>query len=156
MSSSITVCKRDSGGREVWSYHARILRQDHSGLLVEAFFDRERVELGLLALERGDRFLESYYFDRWYNVFAIYAGKDGPLKGWYCNIARPAELHAGRLCADDLALDLLVLPDGRMKLVDEDEFHALGLNPAELLQARRALDELRGMLAAGRPPFSPA
>jgi len=156
MSSIITVCKRDSSGREVWSYPARIMRQDRAGLQLEAFFDRERVELGLLVLERGDRFLESYYFDRWYNVFAIFNGKDGPLKGWYCNIARPAELRADRLCADDLALDLLALPDGRMQLLDEDEFHALGLEPAELRQARLALDELRGMLAAGQPPFAAA
>jgi predicted RNA-binding protein associated with RNAse of E/G family len=138
----------------MWSYPGSILEQDESGVLVQAYFDRELVNLGLLELRRGDRFLERYYFDRWYNIFAVYSGKSGPPKGWYCNIARPAVLEAARLRADDLALDYIVLPDGRMQLLDEDEFRALMLEEGERLAARRALDSLRNMMYTRQAPFS--
>jgi predicted RNA-binding protein associated with RNAse of E/G family len=154
MSAAITVCKCDVEGREVWSYPGRILKQEGSGVLVEAFFDRDLVEVGMLKLARGDRFLEQYYFDRWYNIFSIYEGRSGPIKGWYCNIARPARLEQGRLCAEDLALDYVVLPDGSMQLLDEDEFHTLTLSSRDRRAARRALDDLRDSIAARRHPFA--
>ena len=46
-------------------------------------------------LRRGDRFIETYYTDRWYNIFEIHAREDDRLKGWYCNIAKPAVMEAG-------------------------------------------------------------
>lgn len=154
MNRSITICKCDAQGQEVWSYPGSILEQDESGVLVQAYFDRELLNLGLLELRRGDRFLERYYFDRWYSIFSISAGGSGPLKGWYCNIARPAVLEATRLRADDLALDYIVLPDGRMQLLDEDEFQALILEDGERLAARRALDSLRNLISTRQTPFS--
>jgi hypothetical protein len=154
MNRAITVAKCDAHGNEVWAYPGSILDQDDSGVLVRASFDRERVDLGLLELQRGDLFLEHYYFDRWYNIFSVYSGDNGPLKGWYCNIARPATLEAGRLRADDLALDYVVLPDGRMQLLDQDEFEALTLEEGERQAARRALDSLRNLIYTRQTPFS--
>ena len=111
--------------------------------------------MGLFTLERGDRFSETYYFDRWYNVFTIYAGGTGRLKGWYCNIARPAQLDGADLFADDLALDLLRHPDGRMQLLDSDEFAALALTERERQRCRQALDRLRWQMYAHEAPFNP-
>ena len=119
------------------AYPAVILEQDEQSVLVEAVFDREQVELGLLTLTRGDRFLETYYFERGYNVFTIFARGTGALKGWYCNLARPALLAEGHLRADDRALDLLRLPDGRMQVVDADEYAALDLSQEERLRCLR-------------------
>jgi predicted RNA-binding protein associated with RNAse of E/G family len=153
MNPQIRVCKCDVNGRLVWAYPGTILEQDRDGLLLEASFDRERVDLGLLVLVRGDRFLERYYFDRWYNIFTIYDGQNAELKGWYCNVARPAVLAGGELRADDLALDLLVLPDGRMQLLDEDEFRSLGITIDDRRAARRGLDELRRLIDGRQSPF---
>ena len=72
MNTQIEVRKCDAYGRVVWSYPGMILEQNGDGLLLEAFFDRERVELGLFHLMRGDRFLERYYFDHWFNIFTVY------------------------------------------------------------------------------------
>ncbi|OQY20658.1 MAG: hypothetical protein B6I35_10355 [Anaerolineaceae bacterium 4572_32.2] len=47
------------------------------------------MDLGYVALEPSDRWTECFYTDRWYNVFEIHAADDS-LKGWYCNITRPA------------------------------------------------------------------
>ena len=43
----------------------------------------------------------------------------------------------------DLALDLLVFPDGSQLVLDEDEFAALNLSPSEQAAARQALAELQ-------------
>jgi predicted RNA-binding protein associated with RNAse of E/G family len=57
----------------------------------------------------------------------------------------------------DLALDLVVLPDGKWTVLDEDEFAALKMAPGERFQAMRALeqlkeqaDQLEGEFAAAR------
>jgi len=75
------------------------------------------------------------------------------LTGWYCNIVRPAQITGERVAADDLALDLFVSPGGQMTVLDEDEFAALPLDEATRAEACRALDDLRRMVEARRPPF---
>jgi predicted RNA-binding protein associated with RNAse of E/G family len=47
----------------------------------------------------------------------------------------------------DLALDLVVLPDGRWVVVDQDEFAGLRLTPEERKQAAQALERLQGEAA---------
>ena len=91
--------------------------------------------------------------DRWYNIFEIRAS-DGALKGWYCNITRPAHIGPDEVKAEDLALDLWVAPGGDMQVLDEDEFAALSLSPVERETARKALAELQARVARRVPPFS--
>ncbi len=71
---------------------------------------------------------------------------DGELKGWYCDITRPAVLADGVLTVEDLDLDLWVSADGSSVLrLDEDEFAASGLagrDPGAADAAAAALDEL--------------
>lgn len=110
------------------------------------------MDLGYVLLEPGDRWTEYFYTDRWYNVFEIHAADDS-LKGWYCNITRPARITAREVVAEDLALDLWVAPDGETRLLDEDEFAALSLSPAEREAAQNALTKLQTMAAQKTPPF---
>jgi hypothetical protein len=91
----------------------------------------------------NDRFVESYYSDRWYNVFEIHAREDDALKGWYCNVAFPAVIEEHQVSYRDLALDLIVHPDGRQVVVDEDEFVALPLNAEVRAKAREGLAALQ-------------
>ncbi len=155
MKHKVTIHKRGPDGVEVWAYPGVIHKLEESSVQIEAEFDKDSVDLGLFSLTRGDRFLETYYFERWYNVFTINARETGRLKGWYCNIARPALLDGGDLYADDLALDLLRLPDGRMQLLDVDEFSALHLSEVERQECRLALDRLRWQMYAQEGPFQP-
>jgi predicted RNA-binding protein associated with RNAse of E/G family len=152
----ITVHKLDASGREVWAYEGRVLSQDGPELVLEARFDRDDLDLAGLRLRRGDRFVETFYTDRGYNVFAVYASEAGRLKGWYCNITRPAciDTEGGDIRAEDLALDVIVLPDGRSVVLDEDEFAALPLSDAERHQARRALADLRAAILRRQGPFA--
>ncbi len=119
------VSKRDVNGREVWGYPARLLVRGAHCVRLEAFFDRPDTWLHGMLLGRGDRFVETFYSDRWYNIFEIHARQDDALRGQYCNVGYPAVLGAEVISYRDLALDLLVFPDGRQVVLDEDEFAAL-------------------------------
>lgn len=145
-SSWITVVKLDVSGKVTWSYPGHILSYQGSRIILEATFDREDMLFHGMPLCRGDRFIETYYTDRWYNVYEIHSRVDDALRGWYCNVSSPARLEADRLIYTDLALDLLVFPDGRQIVLDEDEFAMLKLTPREREQALAALSELRGSL----------
>ncbi len=142
-STPVTVIKLDFHHQETWRYSATIISQDAHRVELEAFFNRPDTLFHEIWLNQGDRFVETYFTDRWYNIFAIYDRQDGRLKGWYCNISYPAEVSGGVVSFVDLALDLLVYPDGRQLVLDEDEFDALNLPAETQQQARDALAELR-------------
>jgi uncharacterized protein len=144
----ISIVKLDAKGQEQWRYPGRQLRRIENAILVEAFFNREDTPLFGMHLCKGDRFLEVYYSDRWFNIFEIYDAQDKRLKGWYCNVTEPAEFHEKEIAYHDLALDLLVFPDGRQQVLDEEEFDALGLCPPKIQMARGALRELQGLFAS--------
>ncbi len=109
-------------------------------------------DLGFVRFEPGDEFTEHYWRDRWYSVKEV-RDPSGALKGWYCDVARPARVGDGLLVSEDLDLDLWV-PAGRGTVLhlDEDEFSSSGLterDPAAAAQARRAVDELVDLAADG-------
>jgi len=156
VSRTITVVKRNPAGQETWHYTGALLRRRDPAVLLEAFYDRGDYTESGVEIRRGDRFLETYYTDRWYNVYEIHGREDGRLRGWYCNVARPAVWEAGdRLSFVDLALDLWVDPQGRQTVLDEDEFAALGLDAGTRRQARAALHKLQRLFAAAEPPTLP-
>jgi protein associated with RNAse G/E len=152
--STITVHKLDAEGREVWQYEGTVKERQASSVILEARFDREDVEFHGLHLRMGDRFIETFYSDRWYNIFAVFDVDDDHLKGWYCNITRPARIKDNHVYADDLALDLIVTPDWEILVLDEDEFAALHLTPKDRKHALNALEELKSLAATNSGPFA--
>jgi len=148
VNESIIVIKRNLAGEETWRYPGRLLIQEESRLVVEACFNRPDLPFMDIVLKAGDRFVETYFTDRWYNIYEIHDRDDDQLKGWYCNISRPAVLEADdRLSYVDLALDLWIAADGTQTVLDEDEFAALALDEADRVEARRALGELQAHFA---------
>ncbi len=139
----ITVIKQNPKGEETWRYTGQIIARGENHLELEAFFDRDDMDYHGMRLCKGDRFVETYYFDRWYNIFEIHDHADDRLKGWYCNVSSPAVETEGCVSYRDLALDLLIFPDGRQIVLDEDEFEALLLPPGERDMALAALTELQ-------------
>lgn len=153
MKTNITVHKLNEKGREVWRYAGEVLERTEYHVTLQAFFDHDDLDLHRLKIRRGDRFIETFYSDRWYNIFSIYDVEDNHHKGWYCNITRPARLEAEDVYADDLALDLIVAPDGESLVLDEDEFAALEISTEDRIQARRALVHLQQMAITRNDPF---
>lgn len=150
--TDITVLKRGLSGEVTWQYEGRVLKREANSVLLEAFFDREDMPFMDVTLKRGDRFVERFYSDRWYNVFEIFDRDDGNFKGWYCNIGFPAEFDEDSVSYIDLALDLWVAADGTQTVLDEDEFLALPIDGAMRSQALAALDALKAKFANEKPP----
>jgi len=148
----VTTRKLDHTGRQVTAYPGQVLRRDDCAIVLGTAWNRASLDLGFVLLEPGDCLTEYFYADRWYNIFEIRAS-DGRLKGWYCNITRPARIGAREVVAEDLALDLWIAPDGEWCVLDEDEFAALPLTPTERETAREALAELQAMVARKVAPF---
>jgi predicted RNA-binding protein associated with RNAse of E/G family len=151
--ATVTVHKLDVEGAEVFRYSGQIIRRTETSLVLEAIFDMEEREFHGLIFRRGDRFVETHYSDRWYNVLAVHDVETGNLKGWYCNISRPAIINGATVSAVDLALDLVVLPNGSQFVLDEDEFAALSLGSEDAAMARAALKELQQHAEALDGPF---
>jgi predicted RNA-binding protein associated with RNAse of E/G family len=145
----IMVIKQNYTGREVWRYTGHLIKQRSDRILIEARFDRPDKAIQGLILEKGDRFVETYFSKRWYNIYKIYSHADGALKGWYCDICYPAVYQDGIIRYRDLALDLLVTPDGHQVVLDADEFQELDLPPKTRKIALEALTELKGIFARG-------
>ncbi|MEU9759474.1 DUF402 domain-containing protein [Streptomyces sp. NPDC047985] len=142
-------------GRTKIRYPADLVRDDGTRITVRAPWAAPAVrDFGFVRFEPGDVFTEHYWRDRWYAVKEVRTGTGG-LKGWYCDITRPAVLRDGELVVEDLDLDLWVSADGSSVLrLDEDEFEASGLagrDPAAAGAARRALDELERLARTDGP-----
>ena len=146
----ITILKLNPARQETFRYTGQVLRQTAEAVLLEAFFNRPDLPFHGLVMGQGDRFVEIYFSQRWYNIFEMHDRQDDHLKGWYCNITLPAEISSLQVSYVDLALDLLVFPDGRQLVLDEDEFAALELDHATRSQALAALRELQGLAAGGK------
>ncbi|MCX4809966.1 DUF402 domain-containing protein [Streptomyces sp. NBC_01239] len=140
-------------GRTKIRYAAELLSDDGTRLAVRAPWAGDGVrDFGFVRFERGDVFTEYYWRDRWYSVKEV-RDSAGRLKGWYCDIARPATLSGAELVVEDLDLDLWVSADGSdVRRLDEDEFEESGLtvsDPAAAAAAVAALDELERLARAG-------
>ena len=151
MREKIVVDKLSPHGELKWRYEGDVIERGDDWLTLEAFFDRDDAPFMDTSIKRGDRFVETYYSKRWYNIFEIYDRDDGALKGWYCNITRPAQILDGRLEYVDLFLDLWVSANGAQTVLDEDEFLAADLDETTRRSARDALLELQTYFKSKRP-----
>lgn len=148
----ITVIKQNPLGKTKIQYTGQVIAHVPHGIVIQAYWKHVSKDVGYTRFETGDRFIEYYYTNRWYNIFDI-AGADGTRKGWYCNIAEPAFLFDDRIEQIDLLLDLWVKPTGEMLVLDEDEFAAdTTLSERQRKGAQKALSELLQMIAVQRVP----
>jgi len=143
MRDAIKVLKKNLKDEITWQYGGQVLRRELNVVVLEALFNRPDMPFMDVVFKENDRFVETFYTDRWYNIFEIYDRDDGRRKGWYCNVCRPAVLTDGAVSYVDLALDLWVSADGKQTVLDEDEFADLPLNDSERDKAWNALAELQ-------------
>ncbi|MCH8066673.1 MAG: DUF402 domain-containing protein [Chloroflexi bacterium] len=155
--SKITVVKYDHAGVEIFRYPGKVLSRAETRLDIEAIFQAEDNVFHGISFNQGDRFLETYYSDRWYNIMRRELPNGGGLYGWYCNVTTPAEYDGQNIRYVDLDLDVIV--DARLvaTVVDEDEFlqhsESMAYPPDVIEQSRAAVDELLQLVRSGQPPF---
>jgi len=144
MNNKISVVKNDSIGEYVFQYEGEILRTTEKGLLLRAIFGMPKVVVTQdVDFVKGDIFYEYYLFGKWFNIYEVHEGKAERLKAWYCNLSRPMLYHEGMIKFDDLALDLLVYPDGQYKVLDREEFRKLAISGHERRMVLEGLEELK-------------
>ncbi|GGR78329.1 hypothetical protein GCM10010269_16920 [Streptomyces humidus] len=136
-------------GRTKIRYTAELLSDDGARIAVRAPWAGTGVrDFGFVRFEAGDVFTEHYWRERWYAIKEV-RDATGALKGWYCDVTRPATLSGARLVVEDLDLDLWRSADGTdVRRLDEDEFEESGLarrDPAAAAAAMAALDELEAL-----------
>ena len=148
----ITVLKKNLAGEVTWKYDGVVFRREDNFIVLEALFNRPDTPFMDIVLKENDRFVETFYNDRWYNIFEIYDRDDGNLKGWYCNVGMPAVFEDGVVSYVDLALDLWVSADGKQSILDEDEFAKLDLMDDIRAGALNGLMELRLLFENKNPP----
>ena len=148
----IKVQKKNPAGEVTYQYEGVLMERDENSITLEALFDRADMPFQGVVFKTGDRFVEYYYSDRWYNIFAIHDRDDGQVKGWYCNVGMPAIIEDGVVSYVDLALDLWISIDGKQTVLDEDEFEALDLNGELNAGALNGLEELKEVFKNKRAP----
>jgi predicted RNA-binding protein associated with RNAse of E/G family len=153
---TITVHLLKPGKGTTVTYQGQLLADEPGHLLIHARWERAALDLGYVTFAPGDHFYEHYYTERWYNIFEI-RDVSGILKGWYCNVTRPAHVAGDVITSEDLELDLFAPADRQSILrLDLEEFAARDLarsDPPTQAAALAALDELERMARAGEPPF---
>ncbi len=143
MKQAVKVHKKNPAGEVTYKYEGVLLSHDRHVIVIEALFDRADMPFMDVVFKNGDRFVEYYYTDRWYNIFAIHDRDDDRIKGWYCNIGMPAVFKDGIVSYVDLALDLWVAVDGKQTVLDEDEFEELKLEKELKAAALKGLEDLK-------------
>jgi hypothetical protein len=140
-------------GRTKIRYTGELVSDDGTRVAVRAPWAGSGVrDFGFVRFESGDVFTEYYWRDRWYAVKEVRSAT-GVLKGWYCDITRPAVRSGPELVVEDLDLDLWRSADGTdVRRLDEDEFAESGLaetDPEAARAALAALDELESLARGG-------
>lgn len=147
------ILKKNLADEVTWQYDSKILSRDETSITVEAFFNRDDMPFQEIVLKRNDRFVETFFTDKWYNIFEIYDRDDGTFKGWYCNITKPAVIEADSVSYVDLALDLWVSADGKRNVLDEDELEELKLDDVMEKRVFDSLHELEQYFESKNPPL---
>lgn len=124
----LKIVKHHFGSEKIYTWSAQLLRETPTSRCVNAWFNGNPGYAGKVLFEPGDRLVETYFLDRWYNCFQIFDGQSDVKKGYYLNLSRPAAFYEDRIEWEDLALDLVVYPDGQKELLDLDEFALLNID----------------------------
>ncbi len=144
-------------GREAVRYDATVMESSMPSPWIETrgIWTFDTVDVSGLLFERGGELREFFSPRHPFNVFAIY-GVDGTFRGWYGNVTWPARAYRDGdmlvLAWPDLILDLVLLADGTLTLLDDDELEESNLrktSPWLVEQVNGARDELLRLLQAG-------
>ena len=148
-----------TGDRPRFSYPVRVLRWRPCHVIVSGVFGPE-IEGRSPIFRPGDVTAEFFWRDRWWNVIAGYDAASGGLRGYYCNVAKTPNWQITpepTIAYTDLDLDLVIFPEGRIELHDEDEFAAYSARyhyPSHIVdRARRTVDDLREHVERRAHPF---
>lgn len=152
----VTVNARKYDGRLHRSWHGGLVSANGSLVTLLAKFSATHLHSDLGTIHAGTLSTEYFWLDRWYNVFR-FREPDGSPKAIYANIATPAVFDGSTLDYIDLDIDVIQWPDGRVDVLDREEFEqnsaAFGY-PSDVMESTMAaLEEVLQLMAQGQFPF---
>lgn len=159
---AVTIVKRDLDGNESARYPGTVASESTSGpwRTLIATWTMHDVEQGGLTIATGDTLHERFSREYPFNAFGVVSPTED-FKGWYANVTLPTFLEESPdglvLIWQDLVLDIVVLPDGRIAHLDDDEL-AGSLISRDCLALKSAIitvrDHLVSLAAASLSPFT--
>lgn len=154
--STYSVVKHAPDGRELARYPGTPIPSRSGWVAVRSEWNHGEYDPGYLHFRNGDYLDEYFALSRPYNAFALFR-ESGEFQGWYCNVTQPTHVSGGEIHWHDLYVDVIVYPDGRTLVLDEDELAESELEASDptlhatILDAR---DELLQLARDHSYPFS--
>lgn len=159
---TVTVVKTHwNNHRPAWEYTGTVIPFDHDDwVAVEAHWGLPDTDVEGVRFITGGMIIEYFSPTKRFNIFQVFA-PSGEFTGVYANITAPTEFSSDDngqpvLTWEDHWLDVVRLPDGAIKVLDEEEYQQSGVPESEpdLDRAiRAALAELLDQLSAGEWDF---
>lgn len=150
---TVNARKYDRSIRRSWSIG--LVSESDELIVGVGRFESDVVHNDLGPIAAGTVSFEHFWTDRWYNIFRFHT-PDGRLHSYYCNIAMPARLSGDVLDFVDLDIDVVVWPDGRVDVLDRDDFERNQVkyqySPETIARAETGLDEVLGLIREGDLP----
>ncbi len=116
--SPVLEVKRTLDGKDQ-TFHCTLVHQEPGWVAVRYVLPKPAT-VGCLTLPAGTETVAHYWPDRPYTAYH-WRTQDGQTLGIYLNAADEVEIARGVIRWRDLALDLLVTPDGRVDVLDDEE-----------------------------------
>ena len=150
---TINARKYDGSLRRQWTAGVVSQTEELTVAVGRFEFDVEHSDLGLI--KQGTVSFEHFWRDRWYNIFRFHE-PDGALRNYYCNVAMPFTLEGETLEFVDLDIDVVAWPDGRVEVLDRDDFEVnsvkFGYPEDVIAAAEQSLAELLTLVELGQLP----
>jgi uncharacterized protein len=139
--STIEIVKVSPVGKPPVRYTGELLDSPAGWIAARASWVHGEMDLGYMAFMPGDYLDEFFALERPYNAMALYRSTH-ELVAWYCNVTYPTRVENDVIFWHDLFVDVIVYPDGRTLVLDEDELEQAGLLESD--------PELHAMILSGR------
>ncbi len=163
--TEVIIVKRDLDGVEAARYPGTVTvfpgdTIDGPWRTLVATWTMHDVAQGDLTFVTGDTLYERFSWEHPFNAFGV-ESSSGMFRGWYANVTWPTFLEETPdglvLTWQDLVLDLIVLPGGRLIYLDEDELEdsPITQDDPDLAQTIVSIrDHLAGLARRNIPPFT--
>lgn len=155
--NTLTVHAKKYDGRVRKTWSGAVTTVSDTLIVLIAKFEAAVQHNDLGFIDAGTVSFEHFWTDRWYNVFRFHR-PGGELLAFYVNIAMPAQIETKTLSYIDLDVDVILWPDGKIEVLDWDDFEKnskkFGYADDVRDKVQRSLDEVLGMIEAREFPFS--
>lgn len=142
--------------RPDYSYPARVIESDRPGWLsFEAAWALPDMDVDGILYETRGRIIEYFSPDQLFNIFHVFQ-RSGASSGFYANVSELPTLRQdehGQLVLTwiDCWLDVIKLPNGEIRLLDENDLAASGveeLNPELATRIRMVANDVLDLLSS--------